>query len=51
MTQLSRIREKLDIIGEKYLDTTILQKLLVKFAPSYNISQLCDTGMITPIKR
>jgi hypothetical protein len=23
----------------------------VKFAPSYNISQLCDTGMITPIKR
>ncbi|MDP2103449.1 MAG: hypothetical protein Q8K26_00840 [Candidatus Gracilibacteria bacterium] len=51
MTQLSKIREKLDIIGEKYLDTSVLEKLLAKFAPSYSISQICDTGMISPIKR
>jgi hypothetical protein len=51
MTQLSKIREKLDIIGEKYLDTNVLEKLLAKFAPSYSISQICDTGMISPIKR
>ncbi len=51
MTQLSRIREKLDLIGEKYLVKDTLDKLIEKFAPSYTISQLCDTGMISPLKR
>jgi hypothetical protein len=51
MTQLSRIREKLDLIGEKYLVKATLDRLIEKFAPSYTISQLCDTGMISPLKR
>ncbi len=51
MTQLSRIREKLDLIGEKYLVKETLDRLIEKFAPSYTISQLCDTSMISPLKR
>ena len=51
MTQLSRIREKLDLIWEKYLVKATLDRLIEKFAPSYTISQLCDTGMISPLKR
>ena len=51
MTQLARIREKLDLIGEKYLPKATLDKLIAKFAPSYTVAQLCDTKMITPLKR
>lgn len=51
MTQLARIREKLDLIGEKYLWRGLIEKLISKFAPSYTISQLCDTGIISPLKR
>ena len=51
MTQLARIREKLDLIGEKYLTKEVVDILRGKFAPSYTISQLCDTGMVSPLKR
>jgi len=40
--QISIIREKLRLIDEKFIDKTILNKLLTKFALSYTIKDLCS---------
>jgi len=49
--QISIIREKLRLIDEKFIDKTILNKLLTKFALSYTIKDLCSLWIISPLKR
>lgn len=46
-----QIRKKLDAYASPYIDAELLQKILSKFAPNYTVSQLCDKGLIAPIKR
>jgi hypothetical protein len=48
---IEKVREKLEAYGKAYVNAELLNKILSKFAPNYTISQLCDKGLLTPIKR
>lgn len=48
---IEKIRKKLYAYGRAYIDAELLEKILLKFAPNYTISQLCSKWLITPIKR
>lgn len=49
--KIAIIREKLEVYNKAYISTQKLSRLLEKFAPNYSISQLCNYGLISPIKR
>ena len=39
---IEKIRKKLYAYGRAYIDAELLEKILLKFAPNYTISQLCS---------
>ncbi len=49
--KIAIIREKLEVYSKAYISSEKLSRLLEKFAPNYSISQLCNYGLISPIKR
>ena len=51
INQIAKIREKLDIYSKPYIEVSMIQKILDKFAPSYSIKDLCNKWLLTPIKR
>ncbi|MCB9805312.1 hypothetical protein H6769_06995 [Candidatus Peribacteria bacterium] len=42
INQIAKIREKLDIYSKPYIEVSMIQKILDKFAPSYSIKDLCN---------
>ncbi len=48
---IKTIREKLRIYSSSIIDAALLDQILQKFAPNYTRSDLCDKGLITPLKR
>lgn len=48
---IALVREKLDLYRKPYIDADFLQKILNAFAPNYTIKQLCNLGIVRPIKR
>lgn len=51
INQIQKIREKLDLYGKIFVPREVLDKLIVKFAPSYSISDLCRKKVTSPLKR
>lgn len=49
--QIKKIREKLDAYREVFIPRETLEKLLIKFAPSYTVTDLCRKKVIAPLKR
>lgn len=51
INQIKKIREKLAFYEEVFIPRAVLEKLILKFAPSYTISDLCRKKVISPLKR
>ena len=49
--QIKKIREKLDLYTKKYIDREMLEKILIKFGPSYSVQDISRKWLITPLKR
>lgn len=49
--QIQKVREKLDLYWKKIIDKELLEKILNKFAPSYNITDISRKKLISPLKR
>lgn len=51
INQYKKIEEKLRIYAKPFIDISLLQKIIDKFAPNYKIFQLSSRGLISPIKQ
>lgn len=51
VNQIKTIEEKLRIYNQPFIDSLLLQKILDKFAPKYQIKALSSRGLIAPIRR
>lgn len=51
VNQIQRVREKLDYYWKKIIDKELLEKILNKFAPSYDITDISRKKIISPLKR
>ncbi|MDD2745516.1 MAG: hypothetical protein PHU93_03170 [Candidatus Gracilibacteria bacterium] len=49
--QIKIIREKLVLYRNVFIPKELLEKILMKFAPSYTITDLCRKKVIRPLKR
>ncbi len=51
INQFKKVEEKLRIYGKPFIDISLFQKILEKFAPNYHIKTLSSRWLIVPIKR
>lgn len=51
INQFKKVEEKLRIYGKPFIDISLLQKILEKFAPNYQIKTLSSRWLIAPIKK
>lgn len=51
INQYRKIEEKLRIYDKPFIDISLLQKIIDKFAPNYKVFQLSSRGLISPIKQ
>jgi hypothetical protein len=45
-----KLEEKLRIYNQPFIEKSLLQKIIDKFAPNYKIYQLSSRGLIAPIR-
>lgn len=51
INQRKKLEEKLRIYDKPFIEISLLQKILDKFAPNYRIDTLCTRWLISPIVR
>lgn len=51
INQFKKIEEKLRYYNKPFIEISLLQKVLDKFAPNYEIKKLSSRGLLSPINR